>query len=146
LREDGKVRFVGMSCHDRAFAGRLASEGTLDALMIRYNAAHRGAERDIFPNLREHNPGLISYTATRWTALLRPPRLWPKSGRVPSAGDCYRFVLSNPNVHVCLTAPRNLRQFEENISALESGPLPDDEMQFMQSFGDAVYRSKKWFM
>ena len=51
LKEDGRVRAVAMSCHDRKFAGELAARGALDVLMIRYNAAHRGAEQDIFPHL-----------------------------------------------------------------------------------------------
>lgn len=146
FREEGKIGFVGMSCHDREFAGKLASEGALDVFMIRYNAAHRGAEQDIFPYVHAHNSGIISYTATRWTYLLRRPSSWPKGRRVPTAGDCYRFALSHPNVHVCLTAPRNTRQLEENINALNAGPLVQEEMEFMHSFGDAVYHSKKWFM
>jgi aryl-alcohol dehydrogenase-like predicted oxidoreductase len=146
FREEGKVGFVGMSCHDRRFAGTMASQGALDVLMIRYNAAHRGAERDIFPFVHEHHPGIISYTATRWSYLLRRPSNWPKGRRVPTAGECYRFALSNPNVHVCLSAPRNARQLGENLSALNAGPLGQDEMEFMHGFGDAVYQSKKWFM
>jgi aryl-alcohol dehydrogenase-like predicted oxidoreductase len=59
---------------------------------------------------------------------------------------CYRFVLSNPNVHVCLTAPRNVRQLEANLAAVRKGPLAEDEMQFMRDFGDAVYRQYKYFM
>jgi predicted aldo/keto reductase-like oxidoreductase len=146
LREEGKVRAVGMSCHDRKFSGRLASEGALDVMMIRYNAAHRGAESDIFPFLGKHNPGVVSYTATRWTHLLRRPRGWNREGRIPDAGMCYRFVLSHPSVHVCLTAPSNEQQFVENLQALRSGPLDEGEMQFMRSFGDAVYDRHKWFM
>ena len=146
FREEGKIGFCGMSCHDRKFAGRMADEGDLDVLMVRYNAAHRGAERDIFPFTPKHDTGVINYTATRWTYLLRKPRRWPKGERVPTAGDCYRFALSHPNVHVCLTAPRNTRQFEENIKALDEGPLVPEETEFMRRFGDVVYSSKKWFM
>jgi aryl-alcohol dehydrogenase-like predicted oxidoreductase len=146
LKDDGKVRGVAMSCHDRKFAGELAAQGALDILMIRYNAAHRGAERDIFPQLAPHNPGIVSYTATRWTYLLRRPRGWPNDGRVPTAPMCYRFVLSNPHVDVCLSAPVNGKQLEENLAAMRQGPLAEDEMRFMREFGDAVYRSKKWFM
>jgi aryl-alcohol dehydrogenase-like predicted oxidoreductase len=146
LREEDKVRAIGMSCHDRKFAGLLAANGALDTLMIRYNAAHRGAEQDIFPHLSQHNPGIISYTATRWTYLLRKSKGWPKNGRIPTAGECYRFVLSNPHVHVCLTAPRNLKQLQENLDAIRQGPLPEDDMQFMKEFGDAVHRQNRWFM
>jgi aryl-alcohol dehydrogenase-like predicted oxidoreductase len=146
LREEGKIHAIGMSCHDRKFAGTLAANGALDVFMIRYNAAHRGAEQDIFPYLSQHNPGIISYTATRWSYLLRRPKGWPKNGRIPTAGECYRFVLSNRNVHVCLTAPWNQHQLQENIDAVRKGPLSDDDMHFMKEFGDAVYRQNKWFM
>jgi len=146
LREEGKIRAVGLSCHDRKFVGRLAAEGNMDVLMIRYNAAHRGAEQDIFPFLETHAPGVVSYTATRWKYLLRRPSGWPKDGRIPTAGMCYRFVLSNPNVHVCLTGPSNKKQLEENLASLRRGPLSDEEMDFMQKFGDRVHHTKKWFM
>lgn len=146
LKEEGKVRAIGLSCHHRAFLAGLAAEGSVDALMLRYNAAHRGAEQEIFPRCAAHNPGVISYTATRWTALLRRPGSWPKGGRLPTAGECYRFVLSNPHVHAALTAPRNERQLHENLAAVGSGPLDESDMAFMREFGDAVHREKKWFM
>jgi aryl-alcohol dehydrogenase-like predicted oxidoreductase len=146
LRDEGKIRAVGLSTHNRQFAGRLAADGEVDVLMIRYNAAHRGAEEDIFPHLKAHDTGLVSYTATRWTYLLRRPRGWPRDGRVPDAGLCYRFVLSNPNVNVCMTAPSNMKQLEEDLRAAEQGPLSDEDMQFMRQFGDTVHHTKKWFM
>jgi aryl-alcohol dehydrogenase-like predicted oxidoreductase len=146
LREEGKIRAVGMSCHDRQFAGQLAEEGALDVLMIRYNAAHRGAERDIFPHLEGHDPGVVSYTATRWRRLLRRPRGWPRDGFRPSAGQCYRFVLSNPHVHVVMTAPSNREQLDHNLAALEEGPLSSEEMNEMHRFGDAVHERSGWFM
>ncbi|MBZ5516605.1 MAG: aldo/keto reductase [Acidobacteriia bacterium] len=146
FREEGKVLAMGVSIHDRKLAGALAARGAVDVLMMRYNAAHRGAEQDIFPHLAEHNPAIIGYTATRWTYLLRRPRGWPKDGRVPTAGECYRFVLSNPHVHVCLTAPNNEKQFAEDLAAVRGGPLSDEDMRFMRDFGDAVHAQKKWFM
>jgi len=55
-------------------------------------------------------------------------------------------VLSNPQVDVCLTAPRSLKEFEENLAAVRQGPLDEEKMRFMREFGDAVYRRYKWFM
>ena len=146
FREEGKVRGIGMSCHDRKFAGKMIAEGVIDTIMMRYNAAHRGAEEDIFPHLQARNPGVISYTATRWGYLLRRPKGWPKDGRIPTAGMCYRYVLSNPNVDVCLNAPSNVRQLEENLAAVREGPLSEEDMAFMRQFGDVVHHLKKWFM
>ncbi|MFN0166571.1 MAG: aldo/keto reductase [Bryobacteraceae bacterium] len=144
IRQDPRVRAVGMSCHDRRFAAEMSRRGALDTLMIRYNAAHRGAETEIFPSIDGQRTGVISYTATRWTALLRKSPNW--AGPVPDAGLCYRFALSHPSVDVCLTAPRSERELEDNVRALERGPLNEDELRFMREFGDAVHARQKWFM
>jgi len=147
FREEGKIRAMGLSCHHRKFVGSLCADGKIDLAMLRYNAAHPGAETDIFPHLQPHNPAVLSYTATRWSYLLRHPKKnWPQGGRIPTAGECYRFVLSNPNVHCCLTAPRNKQQLMENLAAVKQGPLREEDKTFMREFGAAVHHTKKCFM
>jgi aryl-alcohol dehydrogenase-like predicted oxidoreductase len=146
IREEGRVRAIGISTHDRKLAGHLATQGLLDVLMIRYNAAHRGAEQDVFPHLAPHDPGIVGYTATRWTYLLRRPKGYPTDAPVPAAPMTYRFCLSSPHVHVCLTAPRTVRELQENVEALDRGPLDEIEVKFMREFGDRVRHTKKWFM
>jgi len=145
FKEEGKIRAAGLSTHDRAFAGELAKRGAVDLLMIRYNAAHRGAERDVFPFLQPHNPAVISYTSTRWTYLMRAPKGWPKESPVPTAPMAYRFVLSNPDIHACLMAPASEKQFVENLAGIRKGPLSEEEMRFMRDFGDHVYKTSKVF-
>lgn len=137
LREEGKVRLLGVSIHDRPRAGKLVEESILDLFMIRYNAAHPGAEQDIFPHLARRRPAMIAYTATAWRRLLRAPRGW--SGGVPTAGDCYRFCLTSPHIDVALTGPRNVVELRENIAALEKGPLSPEEMLFLREFGRTVH-------
>ena len=44
------------------------------------------------------NYDVVAFTATRWGSLLRGHDKWP--GEMPSAGECYRFCLSNAAVHV----------------------------------------------
>lgn len=144
-RDEGKIRHIAVSTHARRYAAELVRQGVLDVLMMRYNAAHRGAEQDIFPHLATSNPGVVSYTATRWTKLLRAPRGWA-GARVPTAGECDRFVLGNPHVHVCLTAPRSRRELEENLAAARQGPLGEDDHAFLCRFGDAVRARSRWFL
>ena len=48
-QRDGRVGMLGVTSHQRRLAAEMAASGLLDLLMIRYNAAHRGAEREIFP-------------------------------------------------------------------------------------------------
>jgi len=144
-KDEGKIRHIAVSTHARRYAAELVRAGKLDVLMMRYNAAHRGAEQDIFPHLAASRPGVVSYTATRWGKLLKRPRAWPASERIPAAGDCYRFVLTNPNVHVCLTAPRSARELEENLAAVARGPLSEEELSFMRRFGDVVHAQSRFF-
>ncbi len=137
LREEGKVRALGVSIHNRPRAGKLAEDSILDLLMIRYNAAHPGAEQDIFPRLAMRRPLVVAYTATAWRRLLRRPRGW--KGRVATPGDCYRFCLTSPYVDVVLAGPRSVAELRENLAAVDMGPLSPDEMGFMREFGRAVH-------
>jgi aryl-alcohol dehydrogenase-like predicted oxidoreductase len=137
LRSEGKVRSLGVSIHDRERAGRLADDSPLDLLMIRYNAAHPGAERDIFPHLDRRKPSIVAYTATSWRKLLSAPPGF--AGRAATAGDCYRFCLSNQHVDVVLTGPRSTGELRENLRAVERGPLDDSEMTWMRELGTAVH-------
>lgn len=137
LRESGKVRAIGMSIHDRPRAGKLAESSPLDLLMIRYNAAHPGAEQDIFPHLKEQQPNILAYTATAWRKLLKKPKGW--TGPAMTAGDCYRFQLSSPHVDLALTGPKTRAEIEANLDALERGPLDADEAKWMREYGRRVH-------
>lgn len=143
LRDEGAVRAIGISIHDRVRAAELARTTSLDFLMIRYNAAHPGAETDIFPYLPKGRHGVVAYTATCWRRLLKRPKGW--EGEVPTAGDCYRFCLSSPHIDVVLTGPKTVEQLRENLSELERGPLDADEMAWMRDFGARVHnRGFSW--
>jgi len=144
LRESGKVRAIGLSIHDRKRAGKLAEDSPLNMLMIRYNAAHTGAEQDIFPHLAKRKPAIVAYTATRWGGLLKRPKGW--SGPVMTASDCYRFCLSNSHVDLVLTGPKNRRQLQENLSCLqEKGPLSEEESRWIRNFGQMVHTGSSRF-
>lgn len=144
LKESGKVRAIGISIHDRKRAGMLAEDSPLDMLMVRYNAAHPGAEQDIFPRLAKRNPAVVTYTATRWRGLLKRPRGW--DGPVMTPIDCYRFCLNNPHVDIVLTGPKNRDQLEENLNNLrDKGPLSDEENQWIREYGNVVHESSSRF-
>ena len=142
LKDSGKVRFVGISSHDRPFLGKIARgevKAPVDFFQVRYNAVHTGAEQDIFQHLpRENRPGIVTFTATCWRKLLKP-KLMPAGERPLTPADCYRFVLSNPDVDVCLTGPSSVAQVEENLKALDAGPLDEEEMARVRRIGKHIY-------
>ena len=144
LRESGMVRAIGVSIHDRKRAGKLVEDSPFDMLMIRYNAAHTGAEQDIFPHLPKHKPAIVTYTATRWRCLLTRPK--GLKGPVMTAADCYRFCLSNPHVDLVLTGPKNHQQLEENLRNIqEKGPLSEEEYRWIRDFGHIVHKASSRF-
>jgi len=142
LRKSGKVRLFGISSHDRPFLGKIGSGAVqmpVDFFHARYNAVHTGAEQDIFPLLPQDNrPGIVIFTATCWRKLLKSRRL-PAGEQPLTAAECYRFVLSQPDVNVCITAPSTEARMVENFEALEAGPLDDEEMARVRRIGAHIY-------
>ena len=142
LVDSGRVRYLAMSGHARKTHGALAADPArpIDALMFRYNAAHRGAESEILPFLPEDGrPGTIGYTATRWGQLLDARKMPP--GEAPlTASDCYRFVLSQPRIDLCLAGPASAEHVREACRALAAGPLDADEVLRVRRIGAFVKR------
>lgn len=123
VQERGLVRFLGVSTHKRRLVPGIAAGRDFDVVHFRYNAAHPGAERDIFPHLPPDNrPGLVSFTATSWGRLLK----------THTAADCYRFVLTQPDVDICMSGPADAAQMDQALEALRRGPMSDDELAQMR--------------
>ncbi|MDH3457250.1 MAG: hypothetical protein OER90_10455 [Gemmatimonadota bacterium] len=145
LKDRGAVRFLGVSSHERPFLGKIVRgdvKAPVDFFHVRYNAVHTGAEQDVFPHLpQENRPGVVVFTATCWRKLLKP-KFMPKGERPPTAADCYRFVLSHPDVNVCLTAPSTAARMEDNLTALDAGPLDNEEMARIRRIGKHIYGTK----
>jgi len=141
LRERGLVRQIAVSIHHRPLAEALTADPRIGIVHVRYNAVHRGAESEVFPRLgaRGSAPGMVAFTATSWRQLLSAKKV-PKGERVPTAADCYRFVLSSPAVDVCMTGPANREQADEALRALELGPMNEEELAWMRRVGDYIHR------
>jgi predicted aldo/keto reductase-like oxidoreductase len=139
LREEGLARHLMISCHHRPSFRAYAELPDIDAVMVRYNAAHPGAEEEVFPHLGEAPPGVVAYTATRWSDLINP-NLTPQGLATPRASDCYRFALSNISVNCCITGPKDRAELDEALCALDRGPMDPDELSWMRRVGTAVKR------
>ena len=143
LREAGKVRHIMVSCHDRPTFLKCAEDPAYSTFMIRYNAAHPGAEREVFPHLADDEnarPGVLAFTATRWGSLL-DPNATPEGERTPSAADCYRFALSHPKVDVCLAGPKNSAELGDALLAMKRGPMSADEIAWMKRVGKSIHET-----
>lgn len=142
LKHEGRIRSIAISSHRRPLFPSLLDDETYSIWHVRYNAVHRGAEKDVFPSLattpEAERPGVVSYTTTSWGQLCDSAKT-PKGERTPDGTDCYRFALSNPHVDLCLAGPDNAEQMRQALEALELGPMDEEEQAWMRRVGDHIY-------
>ena len=137
LKGEGRARYVGLSVHDRALGERIVATGRVDVLMHRYNMAHRKSEASLLPAALERDIPVIAFTCTRWGSLLRGHPTW--EGPVPSAGDCYRFTVAHPAVHLAMTAPTNIADLDANLLAMMDNRLGENHPSDWREYGDLIY-------
>lgn len=141
-KRQGRLKLIGLTSHQRPLAARWAQTGKLDLLMIRYNAAHRGAERDVFPVAHERRIPVVTFTGLRWKALLAHTPEDPPEFTPPSAVECYRFCLANPVVAVALAAPGNRSELDQDLALLDDWrPQEDGLRESLLAHGDRVRRT-----
>jgi predicted aldo/keto reductase-like oxidoreductase len=134
-----KVRLRGLTTHQRAFGAKLLDSKKLDLLMIRYNAAHRGAEREVFPVTDQRGIPVVAFTAQRWGALCGHTAEDPPGFSPPPTSAWYRFALHNPSVSVVLMAPVDRRELDEDLALLDDWRPPSpEELQIMLEHGARV--------
>jgi aryl-alcohol dehydrogenase-like predicted oxidoreductase len=142
MRSRGLFRHLALSTHHRPLVAELCRNTAFDVFHLRYNAVHPGAEEDVFPHLPDQaRPGIVSFTNTCWGRLLDPARM-PPGQAVARATDCYRFALSNPKVDVAVCGPKTDEELSCALSALDEGPLDEEEMARIRLVGRYVRDNK----
>jgi aryl-alcohol dehydrogenase-like predicted oxidoreductase len=136
-KAEGLIRYVGATAHNRPMAVELVESGRIDVLMHRYNMAHRGAEEQVLPAALNAEIPVVAFTCTRWGSLLSGHQDW--DGPVPTAANCYQYVLHHPAVHMALTAPTTRAQLEENLIALKGTEHLSQNLPLWEAYGKLVY-------
>lgn len=134
---EGLIRYVGATTHNRPMAVEMVESGRIDVLMHRYNMAHRGAEEQVLPAALNVGVPVVAFTCTRWGSLLAGHQDW--DGPVPTAAECYQYVLHHPAVQIALTAPTTPAELQENLPALEGVAQPSQRLPLWEAYGKLVY-------
>jgi predicted aldo/keto reductase-like oxidoreductase len=139
LKEKGVIRFLGLSSHNRKIFPVIQKDEIFDVFHLRYNAVHRGAETEIFPSLPAANrPGVVNFTSTATGKLLNQKKM-PLGEDAPTAVDCYRFVLANPAIDVCMNGARTLDEMRQNLKILDQDQMTEEELRRMKRIGDYLH-------
>jgi len=128
------ARAIGATFHQRSLAVVSEQYDMLDIRFIRYNSAHPGARRDLFPYFRSVRTSPVfnfKSTMSQVTPQMFEALNLPKSYWVPDICDYYRFVLTRPEIDGVLCSPMQPEEVQQLARALEKGPLTREEEEYM---------------
>lgn len=134
LRDQGKFRFFGFSCHEPDYAARLLEAfPAFDTVMTPYNFVNRQAEGRLAEVLRRTGAAWVAMKTLVWhvyglpvTVLRNLPDVpgRPALDRTAPVGRlAHQFVLANPLLSTCVPAANSVEAVEENAAASAAGPL-----------------------
>jgi len=142
-RRDGTVRFTGVTVHNRHLALTIIRSGLVDVANLRYSLAHTGHERRVLPAAVRQNCGVVAYSALKQGLLIRRPDGWSARRRVPTAEECYRFVLGHPAVHAVWVGARDIEQIETAARVIRPFvPLPSATERALRQFGRFLHDAR----
>lgn len=146
--ESGKLRYVAASTHSHrvgAWLGSLRDENEqplLDAMMLRYNMAHRSAAEQLsFPVCSEAEIPVLAFTTTRWNRLQNGHPDADPTMQPPTTPECLSFALSSTKtpwpVEIALHSARDSDELEEAMACLSRNSfITEKEDKKWRDYGD----------
>lgn len=138
LRAAGKIRTFGFSTHLRDVACTALQQRPWPVVMTRYSAAHPGAETQLLSLAQRTGVGVLAFTATCYGRMMQRVDGTDEHFALPSANECYRFVLTTPGLNAVLSAPRKYRELMENMQVFNAPPLPPQRLELLRQHGARV--------
>jgi len=151
LKAQGRVKYIGLGGTTATELAFLCRSGLFDVVLAAYNYSllWREDALDVIPSAKANNMGVIigsplqqGALARRFDDVMDDPRVyWLSKPRREQFKALYafvdeigmplpelglRFVISNPDVDTVLMGARSAIEVEQNVAAVEKGPLPAD--------------------
>jgi hypothetical protein len=127
-REEGLVRYIGVTGHDWTEVAKAVETGLFDTVLCWYNCAMPEPEELLFPQAMAHEMGVVIMNATRTDKLIT------EDG--PPEADFYRYVLDHPAVSLTIAGLRDLAFFERVARALaERATLAPGDRERLEDYG-----------
>jgi predicted aldo/keto reductase-like oxidoreductase len=133
LKEQGKVRFLGVSTHTpnlEEVANTAIDSGRFDVLMLAYHFGMWPSFGHILEKAKQHDVGIVAMKTlkgakhTNLAEFRREPDAYTQSA--------FRWVLSNPNVSCLVVSFWNPNQVNEYLAASGTALLPTDVARLEQ--------------
>ena len=163
LKKKGLVRFAGIGGTTCSELAHLCRSGKFDVVLTAFNYSllYREAALEVIPAAKEKKMGIVMGSplqqgalARRYDEALKDPKVyWLSKPRreqfralyafldecgIPLPELGLRFVISNPDVHCVLMGARSAAETEQNVKAIEKGPLPADILKRLDAIAAMV--------
>lgn len=116
LREEGKVRFLGITAEEPVTLRPLIASGLFDVIQIRFNVIYQNAYHNILPEAQLAGLGVVVMRPA--TSGTFPKLLQAACPGIADQCDPYalalNFVLSAPQVSVAIVGTRTIEEVEAN--------------------------------
>jgi aryl-alcohol dehydrogenase-like predicted oxidoreductase len=153
LKRQGIIRFIGLGGTTAYELPHIINTGRFDVVLTAFNYSllWREATREVLPAAKKQGMGIIvgsplqqGALARRYDDEVRHGARWLSSPRraqyialysfldelgLPISEVGLRFVISNPDISCTLMGARSRQEVEQNVAAVEKGPLPADVLQ-----------------
>jgi aryl-alcohol dehydrogenase-like predicted oxidoreductase len=162
LKRDGTVRALGLGGTTAYELAHIIRTGQFDVVLTAFNYSllWREAEHEVLPAAKEMGMGIVigsplqqGALARRYDDAVNNGARWLSSPRraqyralyafldeldVPLAELAIRFVISNPDITCTLMGARSAEEVEQNVAAVERGPLPGDVLERLDQIAAMV--------
>ena len=128
-REEGLIRFIGVTGHDWEQIQQAVATGFFDTVLCWYNCAMKEPEETVLPEARKHNTGVVIMNASR------NDKLFDGEG-APAEEQFYRYVLSHEAVGLTIMGLRDVLRFHRIALALsDRHTLTSEEKADLEAYG-----------
>jgi aryl-alcohol dehydrogenase-like predicted oxidoreductase len=112
-KDAGDVRYIMCSTHSFNYASKIMAaheqykkacgKNLVDRIMLRYNMAHRTAEKEAFPAALTAGVGVLAFTTTRWNTLQSGHEDWREPNKPPCTGRTACTISTNGDIYCVAT-------------------------------------------
>ena len=162
LKRQGIISFIGLGGTTAYELPHIINTGRFDVVLTAFNYSllWREAEREVLPAATKQGMGIVvgsplqqGALARRYDDQVRDGARWLSSPRRAQYLALYqlldelglslaeaglRFVLSNQHISCTLMGARSAAEVEQNVAAVEKGPLPNDVIQRLDEIAAMV--------
>ncbi|MCL5998550.1 MAG: aldo/keto reductase [Chloroflexi bacterium] len=162
LKRQGVIRFTGLGGTTAYELPHIINTGKFDVVLTAFNYSllWREAAREVLPAAKRQGMGIVigsplqqGALARRYDAQVNSGARWlsqPRRAQYKALYDFLdevgvsiaemglRFVISNPDISCTLMGARSPQEVEQNVAAVEKGPLPADILKRLDEIAAMV--------